>query len=133
MTEVFRCPVCRGGLSGWPPSRKCLSCSTLVPVTEGVLICTDDPDLNLEGDRPYVGYESIVHSYAEYLHPPELDKQIHVGFGKAIAELLEAGKLILNVGAGPGNSDMEVARNGLRVIAGDISLNMLRILSSNLD
>ena len=28
---------------------------------------------------------------------------------------------------------MEIARNGLRVIAGDISLNMLRILSSNLD
>ena len=98
-----------------------------------VLIFTDDPDLKLEGNRPYVGYDSIAHSYAEYLHPPDLDKQIHLGFGKAIADLLEPGSLILNVGAGPGKSDMEVARNGLRVIAGDISFNMLRILSSSLD
>ena len=133
MTEVFRCPACQRGLSGWPPSRECLSCRKSIPVTEGVSIFTDDPDLNLEGDRPYVGYDSIARSYAEYLYPPELDKQIHVGFSKAIAELLEPGRLILNVGAGPGKSDIEIARNGLRVIAGDISLNMLRILSSNLD
>ena len=133
MAEVFCCPACRGGLTGWPPSRNCLSCGKVVPVTEGVFVFTDDPDLNLKGERPYVGYDFIAGSYAEYQYAPDLEKKIHVGYGKAMAELLEAGKLILDVGAGPGKSDIEIAKNGYRVIAGDISFNMLRILSARLD
>jgi ubiquinone/menaquinone biosynthesis C-methylase UbiE len=132
MTEIFCCPICKTGLRGWPPSLKCSSCEHTIQTDESILFFTDEPNLNLKGNKRYVGYDPVANSYAQYGHPEELDRQISIGYGKVIAELVGPGRTILNLGCGPGKYDVEIAKRGCRLIAGDISLNMLKILSSKL-
>lgn len=133
LSDIFCCPICKTCLEGWPPSLKCPSCGhTIQKTDEGILVFTDDPNLKLDGERQHIGYDTIANSYAQCLYPPELDKQMNVGYGKAIAELVGPGRIVLDIGCGPGKYDVEVAKRGCRLIAGDISLNMLKILSPNL-
>ena len=129
MVEVFRCPACKTSLKGWPPS-KCFSCGHVIRIDEGVLIFSDDPNLNLDGPgTKYIGYDTIAFQYDQTRHS---ERQIDVGLGKAVADVVGPGKILLDVGAGTGSLDMEIARAGCKIIAGDISLNMLKILSSKL-
>jgi len=69
ITEIFCCPICKTGLRGWPPSLKCSSCehrkpkasvseANIIQTDESILIFTDEPNLNLKGDKRYVGYDS---------------------------------------------------------------------------
>ena len=131
--HIFRCPSCGAVLKGWPPSSICGACGRKIPRKGGVLIFTDEPDLKLEGEGSYIGYDQVADSYAQHLYPEELDRQIWAGYGKAIAKLVGPGRVVLDLGCGPGKCALEIAKRGCRVIAGDISLNMLTILSSTLD
>ena len=112
---------------------QCSTCGHTIQRTgEGILLFTDDPNLSLDGDRQHIGYDTIANSYAQYLNPEEVDKHISIGYGKTIAKLVGTRRILLDAGCGPGKYDVEIARRGCRVIAGDISLNMLKLLSSRL-
>ena len=132
MTKIFCCPICGTGLEGWPPATKCPSCSHTIPTSKEILIFTDEPNLNLEGEKRYVGYDSVAKAYARYNYSEELNEQLNIAYGKAIAELVGPKGVILDLGCGPGKYALEISQRNCRVIAGDISLNMLQILSSKL-
>jgi SAM-dependent methyltransferase len=96
-------------------------------------VFTDAPNIDLLGSAGYIGYDSIAEPYAEHVWPEAIAGRRWVATGKVIADLVGADKLLLSVGCGPGYSELEMASGGLRVIAGDISLKMLRIASEKLE
>jgi ubiquinone/menaquinone biosynthesis C-methylase UbiE len=124
--------VCAAALPGWPPTLRCASCGRTIPTDDGILLFTDEPDLNLDGARAYIGYESVADGYAFRRHPPGLQERMSLAYGAAIAAIVGPHSILLDVGCGPAGYDVEAAKRGLRVVAGDISLNMLKILSARL-
>src|SRR5437899_2549689 len=102
--DVFRCPICTTILHGWPPST-CPSCRHTIPTDQGILIFTGDPVVCLDGGSPYVGYDEVAGGYSAHQYPEELARQIPTGYGKAIAELLGPGRLVLDIACGPGAYD----------------------------
>lgn len=102
----------------------------MLQIDDGVLLFTDDPNLHLDGPgNKYIGYDTIAFHYDQTRHR---EKHIDVGLGKAIADVVGSGKILLDVGAGTGALDVEIAKAGCKIIAGDISLNMLKMLNSKL-
>jgi ubiquinone/menaquinone biosynthesis C-methylase UbiE/predicted RNA-binding Zn-ribbon protein involved in translation (DUF1610 family) len=129
---VFRCPKCNQPLAGWPPSVSCTSCSSQIPSQEGVWIFTDAPSVKDKGEQTYFGYDEVAEGYERCVYPPELQKQLVSRYGEAISSLIEEQAILLDLGCGPGAYSIEVAKHGKRVIAADISFNMLRILASHI-
>lgn len=133
MPDVFRCLGCGSSIAGWPPELMCLQCGRVVQVQDRVLIFTDNPNVDLDGDQTYVGYDPVADGYDRYVYPESLADQINTGYGKTIAGLLSPGSTIADIGCGPGGYEPEIARAGAKIVAGDISLNMLKILAGRLD
>lgn len=127
MENVFKCNQCDEPLTSYS-HLQCPSCGHTYNNIDGILICTDDPVLTMTSDKGYVGYDSVAKGYANNVYPKELSKKT----AKAISETVGQGKTILNLGCGPGFLDIELSKLGNRVIAGDISINMLQILNSNI-
>jgi len=97
----------------------------------GVLCVTHDPVIQSR-QKAYVNYDLVAKNYAQCLHPKEVSSAFYSRMGSVIAERVGRGAAILDLGCGPGFLDIELAKNGCDVISGDISLNMLRILSSQI-
>jgi len=132
MNTIFLCPQCRHDLPGWPPPQACHVCGHPIPREGDIIILTDDAVVNADGERQYVGYEDVAEGYTHHADPPELDRQFHAGWGTVIREIVGSDARVLDLACGPGKLSRELARRGCRVIAGDISLAMLRFVASRL-
>jgi ubiquinone/menaquinone biosynthesis C-methylase UbiE len=97
----------------------------------GVQCVTHDP-VSQPRKKEYVNYDSVAKNYAQCVHPKEVSSVFYSRLGSVIAERVGRGASILDLGCGPGFLDIELAKNGCDVISGDVSLNMLRILRSQI-
>ena len=132
MGSIFRCPRCRHDLPGWPPPYACHVCGRSIPRVGDIIVLTDDAVFDLDGERQYVGYDEVAEGYACHVDPPDLEHQFHVGWGTVIREIVGADARVLDLACGPGKLSCELARRGCRVVAGDISLAMLRFVAERL-
>lgn len=122
---ILICPNCRAILSD--NSLVCSKCQYEVKKEDSILIFTDDPDLNLDGDDgKYVGYEHIGEAYDAGGNC--VTSPIYRKFGELVSEIVTPDGLCLDLGAGTGKAAVTIGQARCKVIAGDISRTMLSIL-----
>jgi len=119
--SLFICVVCGSSFS-----LPACSCGYEVPVTDNIWQFTDAPPIVTQGDGVhYIGYEEIGEHYSG------VRKHIIEAWGDTIAaeiaRLTERG-VFLDLGCGDGAFAVPAAKRGVRVLAADISNNMMRIL-----
>lgn len=126
--RIFKCIKCGNSIEGWPPG-SCGACGNRVERREGIYIFSDEGNLDITSeDRKYVGYDIIAPGY-----DLSRDRCMDSTEGEVIGGRLGAGKTVLEIGAGTGYHSIPMAKACCKVIAGDISMNMLRILVSKVD
>ncbi len=128
---VFRCPFCSSELLGWPPLTTCENCEGTVHVCDGVYLFTDAPAIKRQGEDTYVGYDDVAEGYDRYLHPPDLQRQLFSSYAEVFSKMVN-GPLVLDLGCGPGSYALALAMRGKHVVAGDVSIKMLSLLSSRI-
>ena len=131
---MFLCPKCNSKMT--LPS--CSLCGHTIPRLNHIWQFTDAPDMVIDGDNDkYIGYEHIGENYSgsrKYL----LEER-DVLFAEEVSSLISSGqeaaqlsadpdKIILDLACGDGCFTVPCAKNGARLIAGDISNTMLRLL-----
>lgn len=128
---MFLCPECRTATL----LPVCRHCGFKIPVIDGILQLTDNPNLNLDagnGDR-YIGYDEIGENFdpgALYCDGWLTQDDLYRSCSRKLVELFGQKAVVLDLGAGLGAASIPLAEAGARVIAADISQNMLRILKS---
>ncbi|MHC1693931.1 MAG: class I SAM-dependent methyltransferase [Eubacteriales bacterium] len=129
MTEcikLFKCPECGQLLEGLRP--KDCTCGFNVPVRDNILQLTNMPDMVLESDGDkYIGYEHIGKNYSGYDGTYEINVDARTT-AKRVKELVGNG-ILLDLGCGDGAYTIPFAQERIKVIAGDISNGMMRVLS----
>ena len=119
---MFTCPKCKSPLT----LPACGQCGHTIAHTQGIWQFTQDPDMVTEGDGDkYIGYEHIGENYSGRRKYMLEDK--YIAFSDEVASLNSKG-IILDLACGDGCFTVPCARNGSRLIAGDISNTMLRLL-----
>ena len=116
-------------LKGWPPELKCNFCGNKIKTRDNILIFTEAPEVKLNGKKKYIGYDEVAGQYGDNLYPEEIKNKLPESTGEVIADILGEDKIIADIGCGPGLLDIEIAERGHKVIAGDISLQMLKLFN----
>ena len=130
MKEVisFKCPSCGVGLPGWP-SLKCDACHWSVKIDAGVFLFSAEENLNVKDNQQgYVGFDVIAPNYDN-----SRDRYGESLMGSLVKRKLDVGSCIVDLGAGTGYHSLSLAKEGYNVIAADISVKMLQILSSKMN
>lgn len=128
MIEIFKCIYCGDIIEGWPPNT-CKNCGTKIKSENDILIFSKEPNLKIENtEQSYIGYDTISSNYDSRYSNEEYSKE-----GKLIADIIGKENILLDIGAGTGHHDLPIADNENKVIAGDISLNMLDIFKAKLN
>jgi SAM-dependent methyltransferase len=118
---MFICPLCGGGFS--PPG---CPCGYNVTNIDGIWQFTDDPCIVTQGEGDhYIGYEEIGEAFSGGRR--YVIEDWSAAIAKEIVRLTGDG-VFLDLGCGDGCFTVPVAGHGTKVIAGDISNNMMRIL-----
>ncbi len=105
---------------------RCSKCGNKYEKLNGVWQLSDMPDIVVEGDSDkYIGYEYIGENYSGNRKYMIEDKDLAVA--KVIAEITGDG-VFLDLACGDGCFTVPVASFGTKVIAGDISNTMLKVL-----
>ena len=100
--------------------------NTSCEIHNNILQLSDSPDIVIEGEGDkYIGYEHIGGAYSgiQKYAIEERDKL----FADYIAEMTDRG-VFLDLACGDGCLTVPCAKNGIRIIAGDISNTMMSIL-----
>ena len=117
---MFLCPYCKHFFD----LPACL-CGHTIEKQNGIWQLSDAPDIVTDGEQQYIGYEHIGKAYSGN-RAHRIDER-----DKIIAEKssrITANGVLLDLGCGDGCLTVPLAQNGTRVIAGDISNAMLRLL-----
>lgn len=118
---MFICPKCKSKME--LPQCKCGYTAVQI---NNIWQLTDMPDIVISGDGDkYIGYEHIGESYSG--NRKYIIEDSDAIFAKEISELTGEG-VFLDLACGDGCFTVPCAANGIRIIAGDISNNMLKIL-----
>lgn len=121
---MFICPKCRHRMT----LPACSHCGCTIPQKDNIWQLTDAPDMVTEGDGDkYIGYEHIGESYSG--NRKYLLEERNVLFAKEISAINGDG-IFLDLACGDGCFTVPCAQNGLKIIAGDISNAMMRILQA---
>lgn len=119
---MFLCSKCKAIIE----LPKCSNCGNEYEKTNGVWQLSDMPDIVVEGDGDkYIGYEYIGENYSGNRRYIMEEKDLAVA--REIARITEDG-VFLDLACGDGCFTVPVASFGTRVIAGDISNTMLKVL-----
>ncbi len=119
---MFLCSKCKATID----LPVCLNCGNKYEKLNGVWQLSDMPDIVVEGDNDkYIGYEYIGENYSGKRKYIIEDKDLSVA--KEIAGFTGEG-LFLDLACGDGCFTVPVASFGTKVIAGDISNTMLKVL-----
>lgn len=118
---MFQCPKCRAAFR----LPICGNCGNKIEKVNNIWQLSNMPDIVTEGDEKYIGYEHIGEHYSgsrKYL----IEEKDSL-FAKEVAELTGDG-VFLDLACGDGCFTVPCASFGTKIIAGDISNNMLSIL-----
>jgi SAM-dependent methyltransferase len=119
---MFICPSCKNQYT----LPICPICGYAPAVLNDVWQLTDAPDIVIDGEGDkYIGYEYIGENYSG--NRKYVLEYPNVLFAKEISRLTGDG-IFLDLGCGDGCFTVPAAQNGTKVIAADISNNMLQIL-----
>ncbi len=117
---MFVCPKCKGKIT----LPQCC-CGYSVKKINNIWQLTDMPDMVTSGDGDkYIGYEHIGAAYSG--KRKYIIEETDALFANEISKL--TGGVFLDLACGDGCFTVPCAANGTRIIAGDISNNMLSIL-----
>lgn len=118
--DIFVCPKCKNNLA--------CDCGYKVEIKNNIIQLTDLPNMNINEneDDKYIGYEHIGTYYSGY-DGTAVIKDYNKKVAKVIKEEVKAG-LLLDLGCGDGLFAIPILMEGVEVIAGDISNNMMMIL-----
>lgn len=109
----------------------CSHCGCTIPQQNNIWQFSDAPDIVTEGDGDkYIGYEHIGESYSG--RRKYLLEERNILFAKEISAINGDG-IFLDLACGDGCFTVPCAQNGLKIIAGDISNAMMRILQDSAD
>lgn len=117
---MFLCPHCNR-----PMELPNCACGHTIEKQNGIWQLSDAPDIVTDGNEQYIGYEHIGKAYSgerAYLIESR-DKTIAQECSRITAD-----GVLLDLGCGDGCLTVPLAQSGTRVIAGDISNAMLRLL-----
>ncbi len=118
---MFVCPKCKGKIT----LPQCC-CGYPVKKINNIWQLTDMPDMVTSGNGDkYIGYEHIGGSYSG--NSKYVIEESDVLFAKEISKITGGG-VFLDLACGDGCFTVPCAENGTKIIAGDISNNMLSIL-----
>ena len=119
---MFLCSNCKAIIE----LPRCSECGNEYELKKGVWQLSDMPDMVVDGeDDKYIGYEHIGENYSGNRKYVIEDKDFAVA--KEIAHLTGDG-IFLDLACGDGCFTVPVASLGTKVIAGDISNTMLKVL-----
>ncbi len=144
---MFICPKCKSLMT----IPACGHCGHIIPSPDHIWQFTDAPDMVVDGDGDkYIGYEHIGENYSGRLK--NLLGERDIVFANEVSSLLPSAEpssspsaepfgssaslktepqksaVILDLACGDGCFTVPCARNGSKLIAGDISNTMLRLL-----
>lgn len=123
---MFICSNCKGIIVQY--NDKCTKCGKDIIDSNGIYIFTNKGNIDINNNDKYYGFDTIASHYDSSRNRLEDSKD-----GVLIGEYLGKGKTILEVGAGTGYHSIPIAKTGCKVIAADISMNMLKILKFKVD
>lgn len=123
--NLLICPVCKKNLP--------CNCGYKIQVKDNIIQLTDLPNMNIEENEQdkYIGYERIGKNFSGYDGEYIIDEYF-MKASKLIKEEVKDG-LLLDLGCGDGLFAIPLIMNGVRVIAGDISNNMMMIMQEKLE
>ena len=118
---MFLCSKCKAIID----LPRCSKCGNEYKKLNGVWQLSDMPDIVVDGDDKYIGYEYIGENYSGNRKYIIEDKDLAVA--KEIVGITNKG-VFLDLACGDGCFTVPVASFGIKVIAGDISNTMLKVL-----
>ena len=121
MENIFKCPKCNNVLN----VNKCNACNYNIRKYNDILLLTEDSNSCLIGENQYIGYDHIGESYS--LNNYSIN-EVEKCYANEIYKYCKNG-ILLDLGCGDGFLTIPCAELGIDIIAGDISINMLKILS----
>lgn len=122
MQYVFKCPCCSYLIKSSVPDR-CEKCGYTIKDSNGIYIFTPKGNLEINAENKYVGFD-VIAPYYDTSRERSFDSEE----GAAVGRLLGSGKTVLEIGAGTGYHSIPMSKAGCNIIAGDISIEMLKIL-----
>lgn len=122
MNYIFKCPKCNKLIKSFIPN-VCDNCGHPIIDENGIFIFSENGNENINSDNKYIGFDIIAPNYDS-----SRGRSLDSTEGEIVGELLGAGKIVLEIGAGTGYHSIPMAKKGCNVIAGDISVNMLKNL-----
>lgn len=122
MNYIFKCTKCNKLINGFIPN-VCENCGHHIKDENGIFIFTQNGNVDINSDNKYIGFDIIAPNYDS-----SRGRSLDSLEGEIVGDLLGAGKIVLEIGAGTGYHAIPMAKKGCNVIAGDISVNMLKIL-----
>ncbi len=127
----YLCPGCNS-LMELPA---CSECGHHVTIKNDVWQMTDMPNMNIDGENKYIGYDNIgEHFEPERIYNDDIQKyRVYDTCSKKIVELFGTNITVLDLGAGLGSAAIPLAKYGASIIAVDISQNMLELLIKRLN
>jgi ubiquinone/menaquinone biosynthesis C-methylase UbiE len=127
-TDIFRCPVCGQQLPGWPPE-PCAACHYPVRTSENIYIFSREQNLKLDAGEQYIGFDRMAEHYDKTRHlVPGLEKiaSNHIaGMAGPIGNLVD-------LGSGTGVFSIALSRHAKRIVAADISTEMLKLTAEKI-
>lgn len=122
--SLLLCPECKKNLP--------CNCVYKIQVKDNIIQLTDLPNMNIEENQQdkYIGYERIGKHFSGYDGDYIIDEYF-MKASKLIKDEVKDG-VLLDLGCGDGLFAIPLIINGVRVIAGDISNNMMMIMQEKI-
>lgn len=127
MNNIFKCPNCNKLIKCLIPD-VCPNCGCHIKDENGIFIFTPKGNMEIDSENKYIGFDVIAPNYDS-----SRERSLDSKEGEIVGKLIGAGNVILEIGAGTGYHSIPMAKTGCKVIAGDISINMLHILISKMN
>jgi ubiquinone/menaquinone biosynthesis C-methylase UbiE len=127
-TDIFLCPVCRQQLPGWPPE-PCAICCYPERTSENIYIFSREQNLKLEGGEQYIGFDRMAEHYDKTRHLiPDLEKIASNHIARMVGPIAN----LVDLGSGTGVFSIALSRHAKRIVAADISTEMLKLTADKL-
>lgn len=119
---MFLCPECKKQLPGWPPE-PCAICSYPEKSAENIYIFSREQNLKLDGGEQYIGFDRMAEHYDKTRHiVPDLQRIASDNIARMVGPI----ENLVDLGSGTGVFAIAMAGHAKRIVAADISTEMLK-------
>jgi ubiquinone/menaquinone biosynthesis C-methylase UbiE len=125
---IFTCPKCKKTIKNWPP-QKCNECGYTINDNKDIYIFSEDDNLKIEGDKQYIGFDTMAKDYDRTRH---IIKDLENIVSKNVAENILEKNILVDIGAGTGIFSIALSKYFENVISADISSEMLAICAGKI-